>query len=369
MLDRISPISAAILGMFVVVAAGLGIVGVFAVGEHNYWGVSDTVSLRAEFQQIAGIEAGSRVRIQGIDAGVVSDVEIPSTPGEPVVLNLKIDKKFQRLVRSDAVAEMAMQGILGRRVIEIQPGSAGAEPISDGTTIATAQPIELGQVLADAVNAGQELRQLGEQTRTILARVDDITARVQRGEGSLGQFVMSDAAHDSTVELMQSGDQLMTAIDETVTAARRSWLVRNYFINQGMGDPDEILYRPGSERASTTFPAETLFPAGSSVLTEAGKTRLTTLADKLKPELADSAEIVVAAFHQTEENSNRAQRLTQERATAVRDFLVNETNVARYGYFGRRTVTAAGFGNAQPDDQPSSAPQERVEVVVFTPKG
>ncbi len=369
MLDRISPGAALGLGAFVVIAGVLAVVGVFAVGDHNYWGLTKTFELRAEFARTSGVDVGSRVRVQGMDAGVVGRVEMPTSPGDPVVLHLRIHERFQPLVRTDAVAELVLQGVLGQRSIEIQPGSPSAPTVADGALIASRRPLELNQVLEDAVAMGDDLRRIGGQAESILTRLDDLTARVQRGEGSLGQFVMSDSAHESTVQLMHSGDQLMSSLDETIAAFRRSWPLRGYFLGQGMGDPDEVLFRPNSERLVESLLADQLFPAGSSVLSTAGKQRLGTLAGRLKPNLADKAEIVVAVFAPTESNSARAQRLTQERASAVRDYLVNETDIARFGYFGRRTVTAAGFGNTAMDYDPSQPPADRIDLVVFTPRG
>ena len=79
--------------------AGFGLYQV--AGRH--WQVQPTFRVRAEFETIAGLEAGHRVRLQGIDAGVVEQVVPPSEPGRPVELILRIDDRLRPLVRDDTV--------------------------------------------------------------------------------------------------------------------------------------------------------------------------------------------------------------------------------------------------------------------------
>ena len=77
-----------------------------------------------EFETIGGLEAGHRVRIQGIDAGVVERIIAPAEPGQPVELVLRVDERLRPLVRTDAVARIASEGLVGAKVVELTPGRA-----------------------------------------------------------------------------------------------------------------------------------------------------------------------------------------------------------------------------------------------------
>ena len=96
--------------------------GIHAVA-HRHWQVQPTFRVRAEFAVIGGLEAGHRVRVQGIDAGVVEQVVPPDAPGKPVGLVLRIDERLRPLVRSDAVARIISEGLVGAKVVELTPGS------------------------------------------------------------------------------------------------------------------------------------------------------------------------------------------------------------------------------------------------------
>ena len=65
------------------------------------------------FATIGGVEVGQRVRVQGIDAGVVEAIEPPSAPGKPVTLVFRVDARLRPLVRRDATARIVDRG--GRR--------------------------------------------------------------------------------------------------------------------------------------------------------------------------------------------------------------------------------------------------------------
>ncbi|QGJ70808.1 Hypothetical protein PBC10988_25060 [Planctomycetales bacterium 10988] len=365
--EQLSPLRAILLACFVLLLGGIGLVGLFSVGQHE-WMFSQTYTVYAEFSTISGIQPGTRVRLQGMEAGLVNEITPPSKPGEPVLLTLKLDQSFQSLIREDATATLATQGVIGSKVVEILPGTTSEPPLADRGTIATVAPVELNQVLSDTYEAGQELRQVGQRLNGILSRVENLTAQVERGEGSMGKFITSEEAHDSALQLMETGEELMTSMDETVLAFRRIWPLRDYFIQQGMNDPDDLLYRPGAKRESRSFPIAQLFDESSSVLTADGKRRLDQVAEWLKSYSQTNSEIIIAGFAEASDlPAVRTQRLTQEQASAVREYLVNEHSVNRIGYFGSRDVTAAGFGQNQPAKAAENLPDARIEILLFLP--
>src|SRR5207249_567500 len=125
----LSRIQAMLLGLVVVAGLALAGVGVFAVGNRQ-WLWSDTFQVQAGFRQVRGVEPGTRVRVQGIEAGEVAQVQLPATPGQDVLLVLRLDGRFRQLIRADAAAQIVNESIVGGKVVEIDPGSASAEPVA-----------------------------------------------------------------------------------------------------------------------------------------------------------------------------------------------------------------------------------------------
>ena len=120
---------------FVLAVLALAGFGLYQVaGRH--WQVQPTFRVRAEFDTIAGLEAGHRVRLQGIDAGVVERVVPPGEPGRPVELILRLDERLRPLVRTDALARIVSEGLVGAKVVELTPGRPDA-PRSSPTSTAS----------------------------------------------------------------------------------------------------------------------------------------------------------------------------------------------------------------------------------------
>ena len=76
----LSPRQAIVLGLAVLLGIGLATGGLFAIGKRQ-WLWSDTFHVRAAFKEISGVEPGTRVRVQGVEAGEVESVQAPNAPG------------------------------------------------------------------------------------------------------------------------------------------------------------------------------------------------------------------------------------------------------------------------------------------------
>ena len=121
---------AAVLGFMVFCLLGVAAFGLCAIGSRQWlWG--DILHVRAGFNEIRGVEVGTRVRVQGIEAGEVDSVQPPLQPGEQVVVRMKLDGKMRQLIRADATVQIVGEGMIGGKVLEIHPGSAQAIPVAE----------------------------------------------------------------------------------------------------------------------------------------------------------------------------------------------------------------------------------------------
>ena len=157
----------------VLAVAGFGLYQV--AGRH--WKVQPTFQVRAEFTTIAGVEAGHRVRLQGIDAGVVDRVVPPREPGRPVELVLRIDERLHPLVRSDTVARIVSEGLVGAKLVELTPGRPDAPVVADLARIASERPIEVADLLKKAAGSLARLDTLAHSAERASARSTPSPAR------------------------------------------------------------------------------------------------------------------------------------------------------------------------------------------------
>jgi phospholipid/cholesterol/gamma-HCH transport system substrate-binding protein len=356
--------------LFVMIVLGLAAFGVVKVAN-RHWQWRETFAARADFANIGGLAAGDRVRVQGIDAGVVQEVVAPSKPGQPVTLVLRLDAKLKPLVRSDATARIISQGVVGAKLVEVIPGNSDAPALAESGTLRTETPVEMADLLRDAKLALHRLDEVSLAAREGLGEINAIAATIRQGKGSLGKLVQDDEAYDRLVSLTSHGEHTLTDLEENLAALKRTWPLSRYFNDRAFFDRDRVLFQPGSERETRTLSEADLFEPGRAVLTSQGRQRLDDVAAWFKKIRRRNSEVVVAAFTDDSRGEDLALALTQEQAQAVRKYLVTQHAVDSMGWFGSRRVAAVGFGTQVPRilaEENRNVPARRVEIFVFTPQ-
>jgi phospholipid/cholesterol/gamma-HCH transport system substrate-binding protein len=339
----LSPGQALVLGLVVVAGLGLGTVGLFAVGG-QYWPWNHSFHVRAGFPKIHGVEVGTRVRVQGMDAGEVEAIDLPDRPGGDVVLRLRLKGPFRSLVRADASAQIASEGMVGGKVVEIEPGTA-TEPVPDNALIATRPGADLNDVLAQVSGTLQGIRD---------------------GEGTIGKLARDPEGYAALLSLLKQSEKTMASVQQDADALKRVPYLGGY-----VEDPQALLVRPNCERNRWCFAGTDLFEPGRAVLTSPGKKRLDDIAPKVNGFRQPGTEIVVVSFADPKTTpAETARLLTRQRSEAVCTYLKDRHGIHKVGWLGSRKVTPLGMGvQLPPVPETDNLPPSRVEVLVFVPQG
>lgn len=351
-------------------AAVLGVAGfgLYQVANRR-WQVQPTFRVRAQFASVVGVEPGHRVRFQGIDAGVVEKVIPPAQPGDPVELVLRIDDGLRRLVRQDTTARIAVEGMIGARVVDLKPGVADAPAVAEGALIRSEPPTDLADLMLQAGDSLRKFDATAKEAQAGLEHLVAVAADVRDGKGSLGKLIRDDAVYDNLVALTRRGEKAVEKLDDDLMAIKQTWPISRYFESRSYYERDKVLYRPGSHRESRSLTAEELFEPDRAILTPVGQTRLDEVARWSKASGRYKAEIVIAAFTDPGPDPDLAEALTQEQADAVCKYLVDRHGVNSTGWFRKRKVAAVGFGAQPPlDEEAARLPSRRVEIILFTPQ-
>jgi phospholipid/cholesterol/gamma-HCH transport system substrate-binding protein len=355
---------------FALTVLAVGGVGAYQVaGRH--WRVQPTFRIRAQFETISGVERGHRVRLQGIDAGVVDAVVPPGQPGAAVEVVLRIDQRLRPLVRTDAVARIVSEGLVGAKVVELTPGHADAPPVAELGWIHSERPIELSDLMKKAAGSLARLDALAQAAEQGVGQINTITASIRRGEGSLGKLVQDETIYRDLTALSHRAQRTLTALEENLDALKQTWPLSRYFDRRAYLDRERVLFQPGAARTSRALLTEELFEPGRAVLTAPGRIRLDQIARWCKETGRSRSDLVIAAFTDDDRDQDLAEILTQEQADAVRNYLVDKHAIQSAGWFKRRKVAAVGFGTHPPktlDPTPGNTPQRRVEIILFTPQ-
>lgn len=96
---------------------------------------NDGIELKANFQSVSGLKAGSPVEIAGVPVGKVKTIEL--NEGLALV-TLSIDKGVS--VEDDAVVSVRTKGIIGERYIRLTPG-ASPDMLLDGDEVVDTESV------------------------------------------------------------------------------------------------------------------------------------------------------------------------------------------------------------------------------------
>ena len=220
------------LGLVVVLGLGLAGAGLFAIGSRGWFG-SNALTVGVGFAEVRGVEVGTRVRIQGIDAGEVVALEAPDKAGAAVILRLRLKGEYRHLVRTRSRVQIVSEGLIGGKVVEIQPGKPGSsidadEPAAEGAMLASLPTTELADVLGDVSQTLQALR---------------------TGQGTIAKLTNEPAAHDAAVEMLHQGKEALASIQQVADGMGKLPLVGGY-----IEDPVAILERPTASGTGARLP-------------------------------------------------------------------------------------------------------------------
>src|ERR1700689_2764478 len=100
------------LGAFIIATLAILIAGIFVIGGKQYLFTS-TYELKAQFNDVVGLDAGGDVRVGGVHVGTVHSILLPNKPGDKVTIVMDLGKSTHQIIKQDSVASIETEGLLG----------------------------------------------------------------------------------------------------------------------------------------------------------------------------------------------------------------------------------------------------------------
>jgi len=151
----------AFVGVFVIIAASLLIVTIFAIS--GAFGRSEQNFL-AVFKNAGGLEPGSIVRYAGIRVGRVEKVTIDQKDPSRIIMHLGVDLGVP--VKTDSLTKVSSLSALGENYLEIMPGKPDSPLAKSGATLPSKEFFGISDV-ADILN------ELGPKAEDLVANLND----------------------------------------------------------------------------------------------------------------------------------------------------------------------------------------------------
>jgi phospholipid/cholesterol/gamma-HCH transport system substrate-binding protein len=204
----------------------------------------------AGFENLKELKVGDEVRMAGVKIGSVEKAQLKGRRAEAV---LRIDPGVE--INADATASIVMAGLIGTNYVGIDLGSAGAAKLESGAEIRTKVTPDINSIMSDLGNLGQKLdgalssltkamngddkdggglfqkidklvADNSEKIGTTVTNFQEISAKINQGEGTLGKLLNDPALHD----------QLLATVNDIKTAASTA----KDFMAQAQAIVDEV---------------------------------------------------------------------------------------------------------------------------------
>lgn len=186
-------------------------------------------------KDVNGLKAGAPIHLSGVEVGSVREVEF-SGPDAPaaVKVTLLLRTDVQDRVTTNSLVTVGSLGVLGEKLLDIDPGPPGGAPIQDqGTVPGEAEGDPIKGIITDASATMKDIRDLAhelqegegtlgallkredvhDQLKGLIERADNIFVSLDRAEGTFGKFIHDPAIYDNINELSASMRDLMARID------------------------------------------------------------------------------------------------------------------------------------------------------------
>jgi phospholipid/cholesterol/gamma-HCH transport system substrate-binding protein len=357
---------AARLGAFIVLTMAILIAGIFIIGSKQYL-FSSTYKLKAQFDNVEGLDAGADVRVGGVHSGTVSSIVLPHKPGERVTVVMDLGKSTHEIIKQDSVATIETEGLLGNQYLAISFGSAGKLDVRDGDTIASQPPLEMSDLLQKASGILDSSQQAIQNATGATANLDSISAKINKGQGTVGALVNDKQLYtnlEQTTNAMQKtmvqAQAGVTDFQENMEALKHNFFLRGYFKNRGYEDSAELTQNEierlpqGTPTKEFTYSAKQLFDKQDSAKLKNQKS-LNASGEFLANNQFGFAVIVASAG--MEGDTQKDLVLTEARAMVVREYLVEN-----FG-FDDSQVKTLGMGK-QTDTKPD-ADWGKIQILIY----
>ena len=248
--ERLAAVGAFVIGGLVLFAAGL-----FLIGDRRML-FTDTFRVYAEFRQVAALDTGAKVRVAGIDAGEVEQILVPQGPSGRFRVRMRVRSDLRPLIRTDAIALIQNDGLVGNKFVQIQAGTDAAATVADGGTIQSREPFDigdlmvamsdtlatvntmlvqvkggvdgaLGAVTATAIDAQTLMNDMGGDVRGILKSTGQVSTdlqtiigNVRAGRGSVGKLLNDEALYTSVKSMSEDAAKAVAIVRQASEEAR-----------------------------------------------------------------------------------------------------------------------------------------------------
>jgi phospholipid/cholesterol/gamma-HCH transport system substrate-binding protein len=213
-------------GLFVIVSVLILFGIILLIGKQEKL-FSKNFIFRTNFRNVNGLIVGNYVRFGGINVGIVDNLIIRNDT--TIQVDLRLESTVRPYLKSDAVASISTDGLMGDKLIQILPGSDSAVLLEEGALIRSVEPVDMDRIVA-------KFSHIADNAESITTSLSDLMKGANSGHGSLGMLFKNDTLAKRLQTTVSSANETMKSIkvgaakfDENMDAAKHNFLLRGFF--------------------------------------------------------------------------------------------------------------------------------------------
>jgi phospholipid/cholesterol/gamma-HCH transport system substrate-binding protein len=195
------------LGLFVIIGLLFFILAIYYIGNKQNM-FKATAHLTAEFKNINGLQLGNNVRYSGVNIGTVKGIEMIND--SIIQIDMVVDDAILRHIKTDAIASIGSDGLVGNMIINIAPGIGNFPSVKDGYKIKTESRVKTEDLL-------KTLSVTNENAAQLTSDLLKITKEINEGKGTVGLLLKDTIMGSDLKETMYYLKISSKETSETVT--------------------------------------------------------------------------------------------------------------------------------------------------------
>jgi phospholipid/cholesterol/gamma-HCH transport system substrate-binding protein len=161
------------LGIFVLAGLLLIIFTLYMIGRtENLFG--SNFELKARFKNASGLTKGNNIRYSGIQVGTVKSVKLLNDTTIEVIM--LIDEKAKSYIHKNSIASIGTEGLMGNKIININPGKGLTPEVTEGDIIATQKVFNTDEMLQTLDKTNNNIATISEDLKNTVGRINNSTA-------------------------------------------------------------------------------------------------------------------------------------------------------------------------------------------------
>jgi phospholipid/cholesterol/gamma-HCH transport system substrate-binding protein len=216
------------IGVVSVVAIALAAMLIFLLSGQGgfFW---QRYSLKTVFDDVSGLNDGSPVRVAGVEAGAVTEIDFL---GDRVEVTFEVSQRMRPRLTTASLARLGSVSLLGESAVDITPSTRGT-PIPEWGYVPSARTTgSIAEVAAtatagvqEATNLLQDIRagrgtvgklftddMLWNEINTFVIAAQGVADNINRGRGTLGRLAQDPAAAKALEASLQNLEAVTSRI-------------------------------------------------------------------------------------------------------------------------------------------------------------